>query len=236
MSEPEHIFLPLRPRGPAAWVRLIKQRRPPKRAQVLYTAATLLVASFMVVACASPQTAGPAKAKDLPRDARAYYPLEPGWKWAYDVEQNGEAILATFAVSAREGDKATVLAGDQVLQYVVRPDGILRPSSDRADTKAGDYVLRAPLGAQATWPVEGGQAKVVGWNETVTTPAGQFDGCVTVEERRQDPDRHTRTTYAPGIGPVRIEFQAMDPAGIHHTKAFLRGYTRPGEDPLAESR
>lgn len=233
MSEPEHFFLPDRhPRPLAAEARVHPSRPTSKLAQAVPLA--LVLAGL--TACAGAPPAGPAKARELPRDARAYYPLEPGWKWAYDVEQNGEAILATFAVTAREGDRVTVLGGDQVLQYVVRPDGILRPSSDIGDAGGGDYVLRAPLGDKAAWPVQGGQAKVVAWNETVTTPAGEFQGCVTVEERRQDPDRRTSTTYAPGVGPVRIEFQAMDPGGLHHTKAALRGFTRPGEDPLGDSR
>ncbi len=181
-------------------------------------------------ACATAAPPGPQKAAEPPRDASAYYPLEPGWKWAYDVEQDGEAILATYAVVSREGDRVTVTGGQQVVDYVVKPDGILRPQMDGKD---GDYVLRAPLSAQAKWPVRGGQAKVVGWNQPIETPAGRFDGCLTVEEVRDNPDRRTRTTYAPGVGPIRIEFEAMDVGGLHSTKAVLRGYTRPGQDPLA---
>lgn len=190
----------------------------------------VLAATFFAAsACAgTPKTAGPAKGP-TPTTPAAYYPLEPGWKWAYDVEQDGEAILATFAVTLREGERALVSGGDQLLEYVVKPDGIMRPDP----RGAGDYVLKAPLSGTAAWPVAGGQAKVVGWDQTIETLAGKFDNCVTVEETRDNPDRRTKTTYAPGVGPIVIEFQAMDMNGLHTTKARLRGYTRPGEDPLA---
>lgn len=191
-------------------------------------AATLAMAS----ACAgAPKPTGPAKLA-TPTTPAAYYPLEPGWKWAYDVEQDGEAILATFAVTLREGERALVSGGDQLLEYVVKPDGIMRPDPHGT----GDYVLKAPLSQRAAWPVAGGQAKVVGWGQTIETLAGKFDNCVTVEETRDNPDRRTKTTYAPGVGPIVIEFQAMDTNGLHSTKARLRGYTRPGEDPLAFAR
>jgi hypothetical protein len=146
------------------------------------------------------------------------------------VNQDGEAILATFAVTLREGARAVVAGGDQLLEYEVTPDGILRPNPSGG---MADYVLKAPLSADATWPVNGGQAKIVGWDETIETPAGKFEGCVTVQEVRDNPDRRTRTTYAAGVGPIIIEFSAMDMSGLHSTKARLRGYTRPGEDPLA---
>ena len=189
----------------------------------------LAAAVAFTAACAgTPKNAGPAKAL-TPTAPSAYYPLEPGWKWAYDVNQDGEAILATFAVTLREGDRALVSGGDQLLEYIVKPDGIMRPDA----RGLGDYVLKAPLSATAAWPVAAGQARVVGWNQSITTLAGQFDSCVTVEETRDNPDRRTRTTYAPGVGPIIIEFSAMDVGGLHSTKARLRGYTRPGEDPLA---
>ena len=189
----------------------------------------VLLAACMLGGCAGgPKAVVPDKGP-TPTAPSAYYPLEPGWKWAYDVDQDGENILATFAVTLREGGRALVAGGDQLLEYEVKPDGILRPDPRGAP----DYVLKAPLAAKAAWPVKGGQATVVGWNESIDTPAGKFDGCVTVQEIRADPDRRTRTTYAPGVGPVVIEFSAMDASGLHATKARLRGYTRPGEDPLA---
>jgi hypothetical protein len=190
----------------------------------------LWAAAFVTAsACAgTPKSSSPVKAP-TPTTPEAYYPLEPGWKWAYDVEQDGEAILATFAVTLREGERALVSGGDQLLEYVVKPDGIMRPDAHGA----GDYVLKAPLSVTAAWAVAGGHAKVVGWDQTIETLAGKFDNCVTVEEMRDNPDRRTKTSYAPGVGPIVIEFQAMDMNGLHSTKARLRGYTRPGEDPLA---
>ncbi|MCG5054576.1 MAG: hypothetical protein KA712_16560 [Myxococcales bacterium] len=203
--------------------------RTPLLAPCLTSGLMVCALALALADCASPAASSPAKREGPPSDARAYFPLEPGWKWAYDVEQDGEAILAIYAVTSREGDRATVTGGQQVVPYELRPDGIIRPDGQGG----GDYLLRAPLGPEAAWPVAGGHAKVVGWDQTVDTPAGPFAGCVVVEELRENPDRRTRTAYAPAVGPVRIEFSAMDMVGLHETKAILRGFTRPGDDPLS---
>jgi hypothetical protein len=66
-------------------------------------------------------------------------------------------------------------------------------------------------------------------------PAGRYDGCIVVEESRLDPPRLVRTTYAPGIGPVAIEYLVHDPATAQFQtalRASLRGATPPGKDPL----
>ena len=167
-----------------------------------------------------------------PRDLRAadYYPLDAGWRWAYDLEKDGQKILAMYGVLERTPDTAIVQAGDDRLMYAIAPDGI----AQKEGTVLGDFVIKDPVKAGAEWPVAGGKAKIVSVSEQVTTDAGKFSGCAVVEVTREAPMRIARTTFAPGVGPVVIEMHVVTGAGFATvTRATLRAVTRPGEDPLA---
>jgi hypothetical protein len=200
------------------------------RAQRLrsWTSAWLAV----LVGCASSGTPAPsAAAGPPPEDAAAYFPLTAGWKWAYQVEKDGDKILATYAVLERMTDTAIVQTGQDRLVYAVLPQGIAR----REGLGVGDFLLKTPIRAGATWAVSGGEAKVVTVGRSVTVPAGTFPACATIEETRTDPPRVIRTVYAAGVGPVSLEVQAQDAESGQFRSAMraaLVGVTRPGEDPL----
>lgn len=189
----------------------------------------LLSLTLGTAACSGPKppaAAPPAAAAH----ASDFYPLTKGWRWAYDVERDGQTVLATFAVAERDGALATVLSGDAEIRYFVSEQGVAHAMGQ----SAGDYELREPLARGTTWPVEGGHATVVATGETASVPAGIYNGCVVVEISRNEPPRVTRTTFAPFIGPVIIDQQVVDPAGgAAHTRAVLRGLTQPGSDPFA---
>jgi hypothetical protein len=189
----------------------------------------LLAALFGMLGCAT--SGGTAADAPPPEDAAAYYPFSAGWKWAYDVQREGQTMLATTAVTERTGDTAIVQAGDQRISYALSAEGISR----REGLRTSDFLLRTPIRAGATWPIEGGQAKVAEVGKVVTVPGGTFSRCATVEENRTNPDRVTRTIYCANVGPVSIEVQVHDPmSGAYQTemRATLLGVTRPGEDPL----
>jgi len=189
----------------------------------------VLAASSALIGCAG-QTPGPAKPATTATHASDFYPLAKGWRWAYDVERDGQTVLATFAVVSREGAEATVLSGDAEIRYHVSEQGV----AHAAGHGAGDYELREPVAQGTTWPVEGGHATITATGQTATVPAGTFPGCIVVEISRQEPPRVTRTTFAPFLGPVLIDQQVVDPAGgASHTRAVLRGVTQPGADPFA---
>jgi hypothetical protein len=192
---------------------------------------------WAAVGCAA--TAPPVNppAPPAPEDAAAYYPLVPGWKWAYQVENEKEkakvsgSVLAVYAVLERLGDTAIVQAGEDRLIYAVLPTGIAR----RDGMNVGDFLLKTPVRLGTTWPLASGEAKVVAVGRTETVPGGTFPACATVEESRTDPQRVVRTVYAAGVGPIVVEMQVYDPAtGQFRTgmRAALLGVTRPGEDPL----
>jgi hypothetical protein len=191
-----------------------------------------LVLCLLSLGCATAGTAPPAApAAPPPEEAAAYYPLAPGWKWAYTIERGEDRMLATYAVLERIAETAIVKAGEERLTYVVMPDGVAR----REGLNVGDYLLKSPVRAGASWPIAGGEARVVSVGRTLTVPGGTFPACATVEENRSNPQRVVRTVYAAGVGPVMLEVQVHDPATgqfVTETRAQLLGVTRPGEDPL----
>jgi hypothetical protein len=200
--------------------------------------AGLLLSSLL--SCANSPVTSPTGRAAPPEDAQQYYPLQPGWKWAYDVERAGERILAVTAVQERRPNEALLQAGGETLRYDIGPAGIARVSSGgfgEADKRAGsnDFLIKNPVRSGQSWPIEGGTATITAVGRSITTAAGTFENCLVVEEARSSPARLVRTTYAPGVGPVALESLVQVPgSGAYQTtlRASLRGVTRPGEDPL----
>ncbi len=190
----------------------------------------LSLAGALTLGCA----AAPPKPNSVsapPESALAYYPLAVGWKWAYDLEKDGQQILAIYSVLESNADGAIILIGDEHLAYSVSPEGIARRENDRA----ADFILKSPVTAGAQWAIADGKARILSVGETVTVAAGTFTNCATVEEVRLNPNRLVRTTFAAGIGPISLEYQINDPATGQlqiAMRASLRGVTKPGEDPL----
>lgn len=202
------------------------------RSGLVVWAASAVVVTTATAGCAT-APAGPAT-KDLPppEQASAYYPFSQGWRWAYDVQREGEAsLIATTAVEMATEDSAIVQSGEQRLSYALMPEGIAR----RDGLRTTDFLLRTPIREGASWSIEGGEARVAAVGKTVTVPGGTFSNCATVEESRTNPRRITRTVYCAGVGPVSIEIQVHDPLSgsfKSEMRATLLGLTRPGEDPL----
>lgn len=218
---------------PRTAMRVAVTRKCPPISQ--WPLAVLLLALACAPGCASSaaQKAGPAAPVNV-EDPRQLYPLEPGWKWAYDVEKAGQPILAVYAVIQRDGETATLQAGEERITYHVTAEGIARRRPDK-DLPQGDFLLRGPIREGARWPIEGGTATVTSVSQSVTVAAGTYQGCVVVEESRSEPTRLVRTTYAPGVGPVTIEFLVLDLGSGRMEpalRAALRGVTTPGSDPL----
>jgi hypothetical protein len=198
-----------------------------------------------LLACATAPTVGRTETGPPPEDAAQYYPLENGWRWAYEIEKGGEKILAVYAVVQRSGRVAILRAGEEQLTYSVLPDGIVRGEATDPgfpvgpppqDTRlADDFLLKSPVRLGARWPIPGGTATVAEVGKQVSVPAGEFSNCVVIEENRSAPARMVRTTYAPGTGPIAIDLLVHDEvSGVFRPalRARLRGVTTPGTDPL----
>jgi hypothetical protein len=188
-----------------------------------------LTAGVLALGCA---TSGVAPTGIMPRPnltATDYYPLAPGWKWAYDVEKEGINILATYVVLERSGDTAIVQAGDERLTYAITPDGVAQADGGMR----GDYVIKAPITLGAEWPVSDGRAHIASVSSDFKLDTGEhYLGCVVVEVTRADPVRITRTTFAPDLGPVLLEMQVQEGQKlVTVTRARLRAVTRPTDAP-----
>jgi hypothetical protein len=192
--------------------------------------ALALATAIVVGACAS-TGAGPAPSGP-PRTftAAELYPLDAGWKWAYDLVKDGQTMLALYSVLDRTGDSATVQAGEDQLGYAITPQGI----AQKGGPVAGDFIVKNPVAVGTEWPVAGGRARITAVAQSVNVTAGRFDDCVVVEATLTDPPRVARTTFAPGVGPVINEL-AIKVGGemTTVTRATLRAVPRPGQDPLA---
>jgi hypothetical protein len=188
-----------------------------------------IVILFMAAASGVGCATGPTAPKGIEPRAHLtpvdYYPLTPGWKWAYDVEKDDVNILATYAVVERNGDTALVQAGDERLAYAVLSDGV----AQKDGRSLGDYVIKGPIAVGTEWPVAGGKARISAVGADFVMGSGErYLGCVVVEATRTEPMRVTRTTFAPDVGPVEIDLQVLEGDKFTTlTRARLRALTRP---------
>ena len=187
----------------------------------------LSTVSMLISACAASGGAPAAVGPRAGATATDYYPLADGWKWAFDVEQDGMNILATYVVLERREGIAVVQAGDEKLTYVVTPDGVAQFEGNAI----GDYVIRNPIKQGAEWAVAGGRARIASANEEINIDSvGRYAGCVVVEVTRTDPARVTRTVFAPDLGPVALEMQVQEGTKfVTKARARLRAVTKPGD-------
>jgi hypothetical protein len=181
--------------------------------------------ALLLVGCASAPMGSTSRASSNCA-ALDYYPLLPGWGWAYEVEREGRTVLALYKVADWRPDLAVVQHGEERIEYALLPDGIAR----REGGLPGDYLVRGSVRVGNTWPVAAGTATVAEVGKTVTLPAGTFRDCAVVEEVRSEPNRVTRTTYCRDAGPVEIEMRVFSPlkqAYEVHVRARIMSVSRP---------
>jgi hypothetical protein len=168
-------------------------------------ARTLLPLAALAAACA---TGGAKPAASAPGALAApadFYPLAVGNEWTYRDESPGlKQPGATRTVRILERTK----------------DGYFR-DSDRGELRADADCLHDRSRRLLCTPFVQGTAwtsvvsvsstekyEIAAVGETVSTPAGTFDGCVRVRaHNRAAPGTELvlETAYAPGVGPVSIE-------------------------------
>ena len=171
--------------------------------------------------------AGPIASAAAPRPAD-FFPLAVGNEWVY-VDRS-PALPAGGAAPQR------------VVRIVERSaDGFFR-DSERGELRADADCLRdrqrrllcAPIRAGNGWvSVTGVSAteryEIVAVDERVETPAGTFAGCVRVRAHlRAGPSAENvlELTYAPGVGPVRIEtFAVVEGKTAAQVRAELKSHS-----------
>lgn len=178
-------------------------------------ARTLLPLVAVIAACAGtgqrPAPAAPtapaAPATVAPGAPADYYPLAVGNQWTYRDETPGQGkgqppVSRTVRIVSRTRDG-----------YFKDSDrGELRADADCLHDRSRQ-LLCGPLSKGRSWTSvvsvsSTEKYEIVGVGEKVETPAGTFEGCVRVRAvNRAGPGAELvlEITYAPGIGPARIE-------------------------------
>ncbi len=177
----------------------------------------LLLALIAFAACARAPVA-PAS-RGGPAD---YFPLAVGNSWTFldRSPQQQESRRRTVRIVGRDAEG----------YFVDDQRGALRADPDCLHDRTRRLLCR-PIEPGSTWrSVVGVSAtehyEIAGVNETVTVPAGTFRGCVRVRSqlRAGRVDQVAELTYAPGVGPVRLE-----------TFAVVGGVARPQISGALES-
>lgn len=193
----------------------------------------LLFAAALAAACSSaPRATTPV---GIPPGVTAaapgeFFPLAVGNEWVWD--DLSPQLPAGGRRSAR-----TVRIVEQT------SDGFFR-DSEGTDLRADGECVRDRVRRLLCKPLAAGNGwksvvsvssteryEVVGVGERVQVPAGSFDGCVRVRanNRAGPKSEHVmELTYAPGVGPVRLETWAIvDGVAAPQVRAVLRSF-RPG--------
>ncbi|HET7823755.1 MAG TPA: hypothetical protein VFK90_00415 [Anaeromyxobacter sp.] len=189
-------------------------------------ASTALSLAAFAAACAhappAPRATGPAD----------YFPLAVGNEWVYRDE-------SPALPPERRGASRTVRIVERT------GDGFYR-DSERGELRADPDCVRdrsrrllcGPIAAGTSWAsvvsvssTERYEIAAVG--EAVATPAGRFDDCVKVRAHNRataSTDLVNEITYAPGVGPVRIEtFAVVEGKVTPQFRALLQSYRVGGK-------
>jgi hypothetical protein len=191
---------------------------------VSWRAPILVAAALAACSHASPP---PTASRPAPVESpAAFFPLAVGNEWVYldrtpQVAQEGPR-RRTVRILSRTSDG--FYADSERGELRVVPPCI----QDRVRR-----ILCAPFERGASWSsvvslssTERYQIAAVG--ETVATPAGTFEGCLRVRARNragEDVENVLEISYAPGVGPVRIEtFAVVKGKQVPQVRAELESY------------
>ncbi len=187
--------------------------------------ALLLLAAAAAAGCAGAPARGTVAPAPSPAD---YFPLAVGNEWVW--------VDRTPALP--EGDRPP----ERTVRILERTgDGFFR-DSERGELRADPDCLRDRARRLLCRPIEKGSAwvsvtgvsateryEIAAVGERVRVAAGTFDGCVRVRSHvRAGPaaEHVLELTYAPGVGPVRLETFAVVGGKIApQVRAELKSYS-----------
>jgi hypothetical protein len=191
---------------------------------VLRTVAPL--AAVLLAACAHAPGQAPADAAPAAPDPTAWFPLAVGneWTWIDASPRAGGGVPKERTVR--------IVSRDAEGFYVDDANGALKSAHGCIQDRVR-RILCAPFEPERTWisivsETSTERYRIAGTGLVVKVPAGEFRDCVLVRASNRagdDAEIVLETTYAPGVGPVRIEtFAQADGRRIPQVKAELRSY------------
>jgi hypothetical protein len=196
-------------------------------------AALLLAAALAACAHAPAPAATPSRPPAPLGDPTAYFPLAVGneWTWTDRSPQSGAGApkRRTIRIVSRDADGF----------YLDSDKGALRSAHGCIQDRSR-RILCTPFEFERTWTsivseTSTERYQIAATGLTATVPAGTFEGCLLVRARNRagaDAEILLETTYAPGVGPVRIEtFALVGGRRLPQVSAELASYRmeRPGK-------
>jgi len=191
-----------------------------------------LALALPLLALASACAHAPAAPLSASASPPAYFPLAVGNEWTWEDQ-------SPQLPAGRRGALRTVRITERTA------DGFYR-DNERGELRAGPDCVRdrvrqllcGPLVVGTSWKSvvsvsSTEKYEISGAGEVVTTPAGTFRDCVrvrAVNHAAAATDLVNEITYAPGVGPVRIEtFVVVNGAAAPQLRALLRSYKVEGK-------
>ncbi len=181
-----------------------------------------LLALPLLAALSGCATASVSPPRARPAD---YYPLAVGSEWTWEDQSPqlpaGAPSLRTVRVLERTRDGF----------FRDSARGELRPGACVEDRARA--LLCGPIAVGTRWtsvlsPTSSEHFEIVSVTERVVTPAGIFEACVKVRavtRAAADTDLINETSYAPGVGPVRIEtITVANGKAVPQFRAVLRAW------------
>jgi hypothetical protein len=197
------------------------------------TTAILLAAALTACAHAPGPAVAPPGPAPLLADPTTHFPLAVGNEWTW------------LDLSPRAGDGAPkrrtvrIVGRDAEGFFVDSEKGALRSAHGCIQDRSR-RILCAPFDVDRAWTsivseTSTERYQIGATGVTATVPAGTFEGCVLVRARNRagaDAEILLETTYAPGVGPVRIEtFALVAGRRVPQVRAELASFRmeRPGK-------
>ncbi len=189
------------------------------------------VRRFLVLALAAGCAHGPRAAPPAAGPAD-YFPLAVGNEWVY-ADRSPQLSRTEQSASDR---RVRILRRDAQGFYHDDARGQLRADPDCLRDRLRRLLCR-PFEVGKGWASvvsvsSTERYEIVGVGERVKTPAGTFDGCIRVRAHNRagpDTDQVLETTYAPGVGMVRLEtFAVVKGVVTPQVRAELKSYRLEG--------
>jgi hypothetical protein len=181
----------------------------------------ILVAAALAACSHAPRASRPPA-----EGAETYFPLAVGNEWTY-LDRSPQ-----LPPDAPRRRTVRILSRNAEGYFVDSEKGELRSVPPCVQDRVR-RLLCAPFEVGASWSsvvsvTSTEHYRIAGVGETVTTPAGTFAGCVRVRASNRaadDVENVLEITYAPGVGPVRIEtFAVVKGKPVPQVRAELAAY------------
>lgn len=187
-------------------------------------AAGQALCGMLLMACAS---APPAESKvSVPppvavSKAERFLPLLDKTVFAYETEaeSTGERGLLVLEVRRPRPNRAELVVAGRIRRLEIDETGIRHVT--------GGWLLKDPLTSGASWPGDFGSIRVTALDRAVSTPAGEFQGCLETLESSNSAEfsKQTTTVYCPHVGIVmrRTEVESDQGHGVETIRLRSHG-------------